>query len=352
MTKAPRPSIAGWADEDLRQTANNNFGLGTEAGLPEPIRFLVGVARTIRNRHQEADLGSEDTPAVFFLEPKGPAGLDLADLKSQPMLDNGRAQLGGSFWFVGPQVYGALGLAVSDWSDDGNIFGMAIEMELGSIPAVFFDPRGKKPKLRHYPSGLANADDVTVSSFVGEKMDLERVIEIVDEATRTHLDAPTGGAELWKDSRRHRPSEKAERNIQFALKVALHHALPTAVIREEQPHMVGRLDLEIEEPLMEEGKSVRHAILELKVLRSCGSTGTAVSATETRKAVKEGLQQAIAYRNARRAKAAALCCFDMRVKSARKKCFHGVRATAKREKLELGVWPIYSSAAERRDATV
>jgi hypothetical protein len=343
----------GWEDDDLRKTATANFGLGNDSGLPASIRFLVGVARAIRNRHQQAGIGSEQTPAIFFRLPNGPAGVEAKTLKNQPMLDNGLTQLGGSFWFVGPPVCGALGLPVLDWSDDGEVFKRAKdELGLGDIQAVLFDPRAKTPALRHYPQGLARPDEVTVSAFAGEKMDLERVIEIVDEATKSHLQGPAGGAGLWTDASRHWPSDQAEKNIQFALKVALHHALPTAVVREEQPQMVGRLDLEVEEPLMEEGKFIRHAILELKVLRSYRSTGTEVRLSQMRKAVKNGMQQAIAYRQARKARAAALCCFDMRVKGARKNCFHGVKAPAERQKVELRVWPIYASAEERREAGI
>jgi hypothetical protein len=341
----------GWEDEDLRQTATANFGLGNDSGLPDAVRFLVGVARAIRNRHQQAGAGTEQDPAIFFHLPNGPSTIDAKTLKRQPMLDNGLTQLGGSFWFVGPPVCGALGLPVSDWSDDGAVFGKAVdELGLGDVQAVFFDPRGKTHALRHYPKGLAKPDVVTVSAFAGENMDLERVIEIVDEATTTHLAGPAGGANLWADAKQHRPADRAEKNIQFALKVALHHALPTAVIREEQPQMVGRLDLEVEEPLLEEGKFIRHAILELKVLRSYRSTGTEVRLPQTRKAVKDGVQQAIAYRKARKARAAALCCFDLRVRDQRKDCFHGVRAPAQREQLELRVWPIYASAEEWREA--
>lgn len=101
---------------------------------------------------------------------------------------------------------------------------------------------------------------------------------------------------------------------------------------------------------MQVGKFVRHAILELKVLRSFGSTGTSVSETEIRKIVKEGVEQAAAYRVEREAHASALCCFDMRTKSARKKCFHGVQATAQKRDVKLCVWPIFANAKEYREA--
>jgi len=349
MTEVLGLPIPGWEDGDLRQTANANFGLGNDAGLPESIRFLVGVARAIRKRHQEAGMGSEQTPAIFFLRPTGVANVS-EEMRKQPMLDNGQTQLGGSFWFVGPPVCRALGLPVPDWSEDGKIFDKAInDLDLGDVPAVFFDPRGKRPTLRHYPAGLARADEVVVSALTGG-MDIDRVIEIIEDETQAHLDGPAGGANLWKDPKKHWPSDRAEKKIQFALKVAMHHAFPTAVIREEQPQMAGRLDLEVEEPLLEEGEFIRHAILELKVLRSFRSTGSKVSPKEVREIVKEGVGQAISYRKERKAKSAALCCFDMRVKSAREKCFSGVTAKAEREKLELQVWPIYASAAERRAA--
>lgn len=347
----PSSLPSGWTDTDLKRTAHANFGLGTEAGLPDEVRFLVGVARVIRKRYQEAGAGCETAPAIFFLRPQKPDGLDPSQLKQQPMLDNGLTELGGSFWFVGAPVYFALGLELPDWSDDGSVFSRASnELGLSVVPAILFDPRGKNPALRHYPHGLGKADEVTISTFGDEEMSLERVLEIVDEATTSHLDGPAGGAGLWKDPKKHLPSDAAEKKIQFALKVALHHALPTAVIREEQLQAAGRLDLEVEEPLMEEGEFVRHAILELKVLRSYRSSGSPVPDAEVRGIVRDGVSQAVAYRKEREARAAALCCFDMRVNGSRSDCFKGVKAPAGREKLELRVWPIFASATEKRAA--
>jgi hypothetical protein len=342
----------GWADADLERTAKANYGLGTEAGLPDDVRFLVGVARVIRRRYQEGGSGCESTPAIFFLSPNVGV-VDPGDLKQQPMLDNGLTALGGYFWFVGSPVYCGQGLEIDDWSDDGEIFRKASnDFGLSEVAAIVFEPRGKAPTLRHYPDGLGSPNNVTVSSFGGERMDLDRVVEIVDEATTCHLDGPTSGAGLWADPKKHWPSESAEKKIQFALKVALHHTLPTAVIREEQSGLSGRLDLEVEEPLIEEDKFIRHAILELKVLRSYSASGGEISPAKVRKVVREGVSQAVAYRSERGAKAAALCCFDMRVKDARRQCFNGVKAAASREKLMLRVWPIYASATERRSASL
>lgn len=162
----PKTHIPGWSDGDLRATADINFGLGSESDLEDPLRFLLGVARVIRRRQQEAGVRREDVPAIFFLEPYGPEAVDRAALNMKPMLDNGLTALGGSFWFVGPVVAQGFGLELADWSDDGKVFEKAVdELAVGDVPAVFFDARTDTPTLRHYPAGLENADDVAITSL-------------------------------------------------------------------------------------------------------------------------------------------------------------------------------------------
>jgi hypothetical protein len=353
MTEPDDTAIDGWPDQQLRATANAFFGLGADSDMPEHVRFLIGVVRAIHNRHQqEAD--GEQAPAVFFSQPFAPPTIPADDLSSQPMLDTGLNELGGALWFVGPVVRSGLGLRFDPWPADGDLFDhVSADLGLGEVPAVLFEPRSDPPTLRHYPSGFAVPDDVAVVPLGGEDIDLDRVLAVIDTAHVAHLQTSQGGpaaAKLWQNRSKHYPVLDAEARIQFILRVALQGAFPATVVREELPQSAGRLDLEIEETNAESGTLIRHALLELKVLRSYGSTGNAVSDADNRAAVKEGVGQAAVYRDQDGARASALCCFDMRKVPSGTECFKGVRTTAARKQVRLRVWHIFPTAKAYRAA--
>jgi hypothetical protein len=360
VTENTQTPIADWSDQGLLATINSNFGVGADAGLPPELRFLMGVVRVMNNRRREIMrirgddvIGQEEAmPAVFFYAPQPPASVDAKALKPAPMLDNGLTPIGGNFWFVGPLATRGCALKLDDWPDDGEVFDSAIEnLEIGDVPAVLFENRTGTPQLRHYPAGLAKPEDVSVVALGGERIDIKRVLEVIDNAHSAHLVTPQGSAvvQLWKDRGKYWPMPDAERKIQFILRVALQSAFPATVIREEQPQTSGRLDLEIEES--QRGGVVRHALLELKVLRSYGSTGRSVSGKENGKAIEEGIRQAASYRDERDTIASALCCFDMRKTCTEEQCFSTVRATAGKRKVHLRVWHIFASAREHRAAS-
>jgi hypothetical protein len=346
--------IQGWPDDNLRATAYAHHGEGADSDLPEWLRFLIGVVRIINNRARQAP-EPEQTPAAFFLAPGGPSSVEGADLRSEPMLDNGLSELGGQLWFVGPVPRNGLALALPEWPTDAELFErIEGELAIGDLPAVLFDPRPDPPQVRHYPNGLADRDGVEVIATAGQPIDLARVLDVIDVAHRAHLEKPRSspeGARLWQNGTKHRPKRDAEARIQNILRIALQAAFPATVVRDEQPQSSGRLDLEIEEALQPAGTFIRHALLELKVLRSYTSGGTSVSATRVAEAIEEGLRQAIAYRDERRTLASALCCFDMRKTHSGDSCFAPVATHAGEQKVALRVWPLYGTAAQFRQAT-
>lgn len=353
MTEIPG-SVEGWPDQDLLATAHAHFGEGADSDLPDWLRFLIGVVRIIDNRTRQTS-EPEQTPAVFFLAPRGPASLDSGELRSEPLLDNGLSELGGQLWFVGPVPHNGLALALPEWPSDAELFDrIESELAIGDLPAVLFDPRPDPPQLRHYPAGLADRDRVKVIATAGQPIDLDRVLEVVDLAHRAHLEKPRSHPEparLWQNGPKHQPKRDAEDRIQNILRIALQAAFPATVVREEQPQTSGRLDLEIEEAAPAAATFIRHALLELKVLRSYTATGSTVSATKAAEAIEEGLRQAIAYRDERGTLASALCCFDMRKAHSGESCFEPVATRAGEKKVALRVWPLYGTVDQFRRAT-
>ncbi len=124
----------------------------------------------------------------------------------------------------------------------------------------------------------------------------------------------------------------------------------SCIVRHEQSIVSGRLDLEIEEsdPL-DRSQITRHAVLELKVLRSFRSSGAAVRPNETLDWVLAGVKQAASYRREKGARAAALCCFDMRREHSGEQCFNHVRELAVDLETDLTHWFIFSTSERYRD---
>jgi hypothetical protein len=125
-------------------------------------------------------------------------------------------------------------------------------------------------------------------------------VSVVESVYKTCLVTPrvqSKAGKLWRNQGKWWPSKKAEAIVQLNLKAGLAGAFPTCTVREEQPMAEGLLDLEIEQsdPL-DRSKLTRHAVLELKVLRTFGETGTPVTEDYTLGWVKSGVTQAHAFR--------------------------------------------------------
>ena len=347
----PSASPDPWSDQQLLQTATNYAGAGADADQPPTVRFLRGVANLVRKRLRR---GTEDVvaPAVFLLCPADPQTIDREVLKPEKMLDNGLTPVEGKLWLVGPVVLSGRWMPLGTF--EGNaLFELVISgLKQGDVPAVIYDPRDDPNQIRYYPTGLQDADVCEIIDIPTVSMDIQRILAVVDRVCKKQLitpDAQSQVGKLWEKPRRHWVAEKAELTIQLYLVTALFAALPTCVVRSEQAQATGRLDIEIEESdYARPGHVIRHAVLELKVLRSFGSTGIPVTSTEVQGWIDKGVDQAYSYREERRALQSALCCFDMRKSHADVSGFAEVAEKANRLAVTIRRWCLFASAEAYR----
>jgi hypothetical protein len=339
-----------WSDEKLLQTAGNYGGVGDDSDQPDTVRFLRGVARLVKKRLRKAE--PAQAPAVFLLCPTELQTVDQAILESYPMLDNGLTPVEGRLWLVGPVVVSGRCMPL-DILEDRQLFEIVVrQLKQGDVPAVIYDPRTDPAQIRYYCAGLQDADTCDVLDVPMELVDLQRVLAVVDRVHETMLvtpDAQSPAAKLWQNARLYRPVRNAELTIQLYLQTAFCVAFPTCTIRCEQPQVTGRLDIEIEESDPERPARVtRHALLELKVLRSFGSTGIAVTEDEVQTWMDEGIDQAYSYRQERGTLQSALCCFDMRKSHAAVSRFEDLRAKATSLNVTIRTWCLFPSAKAYR----
>lgn len=347
-------SLGSWAGADFAATARANFGIGADAGLPPDVRFLAGVAKLIRRRIAESGAEADPSrPAVFLLEPNARPHKADAPPKRVPMLDNGLTSVTGRLWFVNPVVVSGKYIELEE-TDDDTLFAIVTDtLGLGQVPAIVFDPRTTIPTVRFYPDGLSDPENCKAVVISGADVSLQQIYEAIDTVYQHCLVTPEAQAragKLWEDGRKWWPSHEAEDVIQLYLRAGLTTAFPTCTVRHEQTAVPGRLDLEIEQsdPL-DRGKFTRHAVLELKILRSFRSSGTTVSDTETLNWIASGVRQAASYRDERGALAASLCCFDMRKEHTGEKCFGHVEELATKLVVGLKHWFVFGTSAQYRD---
>jgi hypothetical protein len=346
-----------WAEDDFEKTVRTSAAVGADSGLPDEVRFIAAIAKLIRRCIAEGgDTLDPPRPAVFLLKPTAPEHKPNITPKRVPMLNNGLTVVSGRLWFVSPVVVAGSYVELEHCDDDDLFRFVADELQLGDVPAVVFEPRTRTPEIRFYQNGLGDPETCEVSSVGSTDVSLETVFENIDRIYRRGLvtpDAQKQAGKLWKDNGRWWPNENAEHIVQLYLWAGLTTAFPMCTVRSEQDNVSGRLDLEIEESdPIDRSKFVRHAILELKVLRSYRSTGKPVSSGFTLNWVESGVKQAASYRDERCALAAALCCFDMRCENTGEECFNHVFHLAKEHKVKLKVWFIYATSSQYRDATI
>lgn len=348
-------SLGPWKDANLRVTARADAGLGTDAGVPDIIRFRSSVAKLVRRRLAARGETETDLPAIFMLLPSPPGSANAYSPKRVPRLDRGMEKISGRVWFVGAGP-GSGHFIPAEHADDDILFTFVTDtLGLGTIAAIVFDPRDPDLHVRHYPNGL---DDLgTFEDVAIGKADVS--IETVTAAIETTYaekmitpDAQPKKMKLWANQGKCWPVHDAEDLVQGYLEVALNAAFPTCTVRPEQTMPEGRLDLEIIENDPNDRSIIsQHGILELKVLRSFGQTGNKYTKKYNKDWVTSGVQQAAEYRDSKGAKWGALVCFDMQCDDAGDSTsFSHVTRLSKRLKVHLRRWFIYATSKQLRSA--
>lgn len=336
----------------MLETAAEYAGAGVDAGLPDVDRFRAGVSRVVaKATSQHSSPETDPRLSVLLLEPSGPPVAVAHRCRRAHMLDRGREPLLGRVWFVTHVVTAGTWLPV-DFERDDDFFNFVIdELGLGASPAVVFDP-APEPELRFYPSGLADDENVEPLRLPYSDVSLGEIFGAIESVYNTQLVTPgsqRSALRVWEDARQGRAVSNAEDIIGGVVSAAVQGRLPTCRIVIEQPSAVGRLDIAVDEPVPNQpGHVIHHAVLELKVLRGKNRNGTAVSAGRIKQWVEDGVVQVAAYRAARGAREAALCCFDMRREFTGRQCFHHVADLADQMEVTLEVWHLFYSAATWR----
>ena len=221
--------VAGWPDEDLVRTVQNNLGVGADSDLPDEVRFQAGVTRLIRKRLATAGT-PERRPALFLLFPTVPPAVAPETCESVPMLSNGLTPVEGRLWFVNPVVAAGLALPIEVWDDTAIFSFVTEELCLGDVPAVVFETRTRSPEARFFPTGVGHPNVCEEIRLSGSNVTLTEIFNRIQKVYEECLITPEAqgkAAKLWAEPRKHWASEEAEDRLQVYLRAGLAGAFPS-----------------------------------------------------------------------------------------------------------------------------
>ena len=340
-----------WTAEELGKTLRAGSGVGSDTDLEDSSRFIRGVARAISEREAQEDSQSDPQSITVFL--LSPEHISYESPDWHPRLDTGEKALTGRIWFVNAPVVSGTAQRL-DTNDEREMFTTIRKvLDVGHAPAIIVFPGRDFTKLRFYPGGL-NQPDCCETIPLGRVVTVEEITTAIDTVYKNCLmtpDAQPDGNRLWKDAAKHYPHSDAEVRIQAYLKPALCTSFPSCNIYHEDRGITGRSDLHIEQPsIHDRSQVIRHAVIELKVLRSLGESGRSYSPNEVTEAIRSGLDQAAAYKEEKGHRLALLCCFDMRKADTGEQCFNGIKGTARDREVHLRRWYLFATSKLLRES--
>jgi len=346
--------VDSWGRAALADTLQASYGAGSDIDLPDEIRFLRGVSRAAKKRFGKPDEPASHSPCIFVLHPPTAPEIDGRDRQHVPMVGNGLNPLSNRVWLTNFRVNDSYSYALTDAESDGETWEwLTSELGVGELPTVVLESRHGGLTATFYPAGISHPKLAEESDLTRTEITPDAVFAAIDEIYKGDLCTPDAQGETgtaWAEAPKGYASQKAEKSVQKTLKIGLARAFSEFIVREEQPQIMGRTDLEIEEALDDDPTTVtRHFVLELKVLRDCSDSGrTKYVDADNQKVIESGLIQVKAYREHKPTRAAALCSFDMRKVYSGRRAYGFVRERAETVDVLLWIWHLFASSDAAR----
>lgn len=349
---ANAPSLGSWNEDRAELATVHVEGIGLYADQPEYIDFQT-IALQLLAKAATKNPPKELGPAYFVL---GDTALfshvrDVAT--SVPMLRiDDSIQLFGKLWIV-PRNLGhgfsldTTGLSIPEVFQRIRDYGGEERPAIAVHPAVPTAPMA-------YQKGVAQPEiceqfDLNVTTV--SVKDLDEALDGLYSLIRS----PDQSAErpLWENVDKGWPVKNAEKAVQHEVTRALAGRFAWLTeIRSEQSSSIGRTDVElIQSRGLPPGQNIRHALLELKVLRSATVNGRPVGPKAMVRHIREGVRQASEYGEAANSSIRMLCCFDMRhTDEGTEVVFEKFKQPATDRKVLLRRFFLYSSSQALREA--
>ncbi|MDO5506325.1 MAG: PD-(D/E)XK nuclease domain-containing protein [Pseudoxanthomonas suwonensis] len=350
-----RKPAADWSDSALQATIGGYVGSGYMQHAPELAQFCHAVAKIIRKRRACASESLRTAPAVFVMAPLPSVDVPV---ERHPRFFTAQVEVVGRVWFGAKGLASATAIAMPNGGhDDCALFDFIVDsLGVGNAPAIIYDAGVDDGVMHIYRQGMANPDEFEELSLDAANLTLDYLHDLLKKLHETFLVTPTASEsqrDLWENRAKWHPVNESEKAVQKILYIALNtHLLYSSLqIKQEDTTAMGRCDFILkEQDPVDSSKWTHHAIIELKVLKDFTHTGSRFPASDNKKAVTEGLDQARDYRSDHACRLAALSCYDMRKAPDAFEAVAHEMARANHENIGLWAWPIYNQAKGARTA--
>lgn len=259
-------------------------------------------------------------------------------------------QLRGAIWFV-PSALSHGFVMDTDGKTPEEVFDIIEKIGGGNRFTVVVGCDQKEWCI--YPNGLSDPETseiVDLSSTICVN-DIETALDGLYRLIRSPDQEKA--LPLWENPGKWMPVRKAEDAVQHNVVVALASRFaPRVDVRQEQPATIGRTDVELVQTWkLPPGHVIRHALIELKVIRSVGSTGKPVPDRHIQRHISQGLRQATHYGDEHNSRIRMLCCYDMRKEDiGDEHCFKDFFAPARDRNVHLKRYFLHNSSKALREA--
>jgi hypothetical protein len=348
----PNP-LGGASKADLVAVVCEQLGQDPDYEATEGAIAVESLARIVAARMAHTDWKKDAKRlGVFMVSDRAREMAEAVKAIKEPIIDNGSRELTGKLWITGPNFASGYYLQFTS-AEPGEMFEEVKSQGFGQRPALVFDPTATDAEIRYYPNGLdeeARVQRFMISRHTFTLTALDALMKRLHEQSIITPDAALPDFNPWKEATKYIPRPDTEAFFQGMLKLVLDVAFgPRCRIQFEVRGTEGRCDLLISSRRSANAWTA-HAALELKVLRSFTSGGSAVSAPSRARAIVDGLLQAIAYRNENNAKDGLLCCFDLRAPQHYDglSCFEPIKRKASKQTINLRHFRIYGSSEDLR----
>lgn len=308
--------LGGWADDRAALATATIDSVGLYTAQPEILEFQTLTLQLLARAAQRAvPPSTTNGPAYFVL-----ANAELfARVRAQggvanvPLLrTDDSIEYFGRVWFVPRNIGHGFALDTASRSPT-QVFAQIEALGGGSRPVVVVHP-DHPTEVTAYPHGVSMPEHCEIFDLNATAVSLVAIENALD-GLYNQIRTPDQSQErpLWLNPEKLLPVKLAEKAVQHEVTRALAGAFWWLDVRSEQPSSVGRTDVElIQFKGLPVGQNVRHALVELKVLRSFTCTGRTVTSKFTRRHISQGVRQAAVYGEAANAGIRMLCCYDMR----------------------------------------
>jgi hypothetical protein len=353
------PIGGGAVDWIVKKVAEEDVGtlpLTSLAGTEGPVGFVNEVMSYLRGwieAHSSRNR-TADPPTIFLACERPRVDAEALGGRPVPMFQIDRSQTLGGLVLASARLNNvAVVPEAASTLTLQELHTLVLRIGAGERPAVVFFPNDLRIVVcRDGVAGEESYIELTLSELAVGRISEETVDSLLTDYHRFWLSTPSCPVRVWKNRDYFVPIREPEIEIERWLVPVARFKFKASIIVKELALLSGRADVAL---LPRPGAGdLGSAVIELKVLKSKSYSSQARSANDyppsrNVEGVKDGIEQAAAYRDELDAELALLACFDLR-KDVAAETVTNLQSEADAKTVKLRHYAVFNSSRSMRRA--